>query len=698
MRAALPAPRLRPGIIADSSSAALNSKVGTGIKVGTDCKRTTEVKKPVVFTCTLTAVGAMLNSNAGDHFYCQEGNAAGGGMQLWMPGHGINWKRGDSVQVKGIVAYVGDTTHVEVCDIVKSGTAVSVVPLAVKVADIQGCTAKAHGYRGMLVKLTDVYTQPCVSSQCESHPVLAPGGKLWDKYKQMWVGDTATTDKTKQVAQVLEIDNHIYTAYMSCNMDIGTKVSLTGVMGSAYGAHELAPRDINDVGGCVAYPTSMVVKTSIKETKKIDGIKFGNTGGQTVDPAQLGTGEMNSKKQAGTSGPVVNAKFTAEVKAKWVKGSCPVYSAVAGKLGGSKFHNLCSCYMPENYDAVPNNGAPTKVVQLDVTVVFTGGDTSWFYFEDGPALGQGMFIYRKGGAAVKPGYKVRITASTKVYYGNDQLADALDITILSTAGKVSPPVDITKQVSDGVMSPANWCSEAAESIEAKRVSIKGAKVVAFLGAGASADGKVKAMNTYDLQASSCNIPSGGKPDVASKGYVNQKYSGCTTLMEMPSGKRFILDSKFGGANTVGDLFSGTYTGYTGRNIAIGDSFDTLTGIFESKRGGFTDAAESRYKALGAASDTGGIYYFQMLPDGATTWKTAAENAKAAADAKIVADAKAAAAAAVEDSDSSSTTTIVIAVLVVVGVAGAAYVVATNAKSGGMSDKHGEEEELGSMGA
>ena len=364
----------------------------------------------------------------------------------------------------------------------------------------------------------------------------------------------------------------------------------------AFGTWDLIARDEFDVVGGTAKTPSSVGAVSVTIMQILQStVMYGNsdtvTGPYTVPPHVLGTGETNSAGVAGYGGYAM----AGQAEAPWVQGSCPPYEVLDWMDdSGNKTQNLCSCYPPNYYD--PNagsNGGGTSYVTVTGVIQGIEDEEGPFYIcdESCPTSGGCMFMYRRSSTKLSLGDKVQLTAKVYAYYGLNQFSYPIDITVIETNRGACAPT-ITDTVAP--FTYASGCNAEAEQLEGTEVTVECLKVV-MVGDDLDGDGTQggDGDSTYHLQTHSC-YPGGEK-----------KYHCILKVEDMAGNQMLVDDGTFGDGTTC--LFGGDCPGYTGKYVKVGDTFESISGFIDQRRGSH---------ALGG--DYGG--YYGLMPHKVTEGK------------------------------------------------------------------------------
>jgi len=535
----------------------------------------------------VTAVGTQKDAYASAYYYMQmtDGTTAFAGIEVFAEDH--KHMRGDELTVKGVVREVYGVTELVECFATKTGSAATLpAPIELSTDDFQGCTERAEQYEGMLVSLGAVEVQPCQNLLTEA--LIAAGGKggfycqanlenvawgqVFDKYKQMWVLSTGASGLP------MEVDNHAVELAVEyvCATGPTTYATWTNLIGVVTydGTWDLIPRDKFDVaGGESKTPASVgAVDVNIMQILQTS-VKYGNSdagGPFSVPKRVMGTATKNSKGELGYGGYALPQSGAA-----WTEGSCPPYEVLDWlDDSGNKTQNLCSCYPPNFYDPDGGpNGAGTKYVTVKGVIQGIANSKGPFYIcdESCPSTGGCMFTYRRSDTELTEGDYVSMTAKVYAYYGLNQFSYPIDITVLKSGkGKCQP-----QTLDDmSMLTYEAGCNADAEQIEGTEVTLECVKVT-MVGNDLDSDGITGEDDKSDdstnhLQVHSC-YPGGEK-----------KYH-CVLEVEDVRGNKFLVDD-----GTFGDgtecFFAGDCSGYQGKYVAIGDTFDSLNGFVDQRRG------------------------------------------------------------------------------------------------------------------
>ncbi|XRB18299.1 hypothetical protein RI054_17g81450 [Pseudoscourfieldia marina] len=562
------------------------------------------------------------------------------GIEVFYEAHVNSIEIGDMVEIEGIVAEepVG-LTILKLCKppVVKSSNNELPRPIEVstELFHNNACSVEVEGLEGMLITLKNVETVPCKNAitermgkydQCEGGFALTDTPS-WDKYKQMWI-------KTQGSEHIVELDNHILSAFVHFQSKPGTKwESVTGIVSyyssschiydpdlqqeqkgctakDSWGdaAWDIIPRSTSDFKAPSMEPLLNAAKAmSIKDVQQIDNMYGNDVGG--VPTILLGTDIKNSKGETGTGHwPLTGS----------AGGSCPSShgqswyydkSLNPNRQYGSKVHGLCSCFPPNFASELGPGTLNSEVVKVKGTVSYTMGDTKAFYMEDTSRCGQsqnGLFVYRSGPEKLAPGDEVEVFAKLKSYYGGDQLSDVFKITKLAS-GKSNCPV-MPGNAADfhiDASSPVNFCRKSAEQYEYQLMEFRNMKVVGFTEDAVEVNSAGKNIMTDVIEMTS---PSGAKSKIEAYygPYENHRCKrgdgkpvGCQFIAEDESGKQVLIDNKLKGIEAY---FQDGGVNPGSKVLKIGDTFQAIHCYIEQHRGDYPRGNGGHYECNPPSKD------------------------------------------------------------------------------------------------
>ena len=568
----------------------------------------------------VTAVGTQKDAYTAAYYYIQMATGSEyAGLEVFKESH--TYTRGMMLTVKGVIRESYGVTELVECFSTQTASSVALPAPVVVSTDTfaNGCNINAEKLEGMLITLNNVDIQPCINPlttalvaagskgayYCQANLEDLTYGSCFDKYKQMWVKSSGAG-----TMGILEVDNHAVELAVEYVCATGPTTynswtSLTGVLTFAYGTWDLIARDRFDVtGGALKTPASVgAAATSIPSILQTTN-KYGNAdtsayGPSAVPQIVLGTGEVNSLNQPGFGGYA-----QAQPGAAWVTGSCPPYSVLDWMDdSGNKTQNLCSCYPPNFYDPSVGQGSGTKYVTVTGIIQAISSATGPFYIcdESCPSTGGCMFTYRRSQHVLAEGDKVSMTAKVYAYYGLNQFSYPIDITVITSSHGTCSPTVLT---SVAPFTYEQGCNSVAEQLEATEVTIQCLRVV-MVGTDHNGDGQT-GDNTRPFQVHSC-YPGGVR-----------SYH-CLLRVEDVVGNTMLVDD-----GTFGDgtecLFAGDCPGYTGKIVAVGDTFGSISGFVDQRRGSHHDIHSSTTNPV--TNPYGG--YYGLMPHstaGFTGWSS-----------------------------------------------------------------------------
>ena len=370
-------------------------------------------------------------------------------------------------------------------------------------------------------------------------------------------------------------------------------------------------------------------------------------------------GPQDVINNAGTTLQGSGVYFPALASASGIPGApgWPVWNTCPNASGftwiyarGSTTQNLCGCYPPRFYSPrLGSNGGGTSYVQVRGIVNFIEGVTGTsgvgsFYMQSGCGPNQAVYVYqdKAAGKLVTIGDDVTITAQAYSYYGLVEMQNTINVVVNAHNAAVCPPITLSSLAVLDVTTQG-VCSASTVLFRANRVTIQNVRVTKvamyepwplnynYWYNGTQIGAPYSALFNSTIGANSIgswgpgtiyNVTSGKATCAAGGVCVNwfnanpAAYTDGTAVLHPQTGNTFIATFEVTDADGNSVLVDqcpygsngGLVKAFLGTDgvstpLAVGDTFQSITGILKYSRGGtYRNSATGGNLMLCATSD------------------------------------------------------------------------------------------------